>query len=112
MLSLVTCGFYSIYLVATLHVESSSALGEENSVGTNILLSFVTCGIWSIVLSYQTAQNYLSISQSKGVTTVKDNTMLVLILYLLGFGLVSLAILQDQQNKLIDTPSNNEGEVL
>ncbi len=100
LLMLVTCGFYTIYLAAALHEETWRELGTEKSLGMNILLIFVTCGIWLIVLNYETAKNYVSIGQVRGVMT-QDNSVLILILTLFGFGIVSNALLQDQQNNLI-----------
>ncbi len=100
LLMLFTCGFYSLYLTAALHQETSVELGKEASLGKNILLIFVTCGIWIYVLNYDTAKNYVAIGQQRGVV-VTDNSVLTLLLSIFGLMIVSNAILQDQQNNLI-----------
>ncbi len=101
LLMLFTCGIYAIYLQASLHQETWRELGQEKNFGTNVLLIIITCGIWGIVLNYETAKNYVSIAQLRGVVT-SDNSVLIIIFCVLGFGIVSNALLQDQQNNLIN----------
>ncbi len=100
LLMLVTCGFYAIYLTAALNKETWNELGVQKSLGMNILLIFVTCGIWFIVLNYQTAKNHVNIGQNQGIL-VTDSSVIILILSLFGLSIISNAILQDQQNNLI-----------
>ncbi len=104
LLSLVTCGFYQIYVTTALYVETNRELGMEKSLGINLLLAFVTCGIWLIIMLYNTAQNHVTIARNKGVI-IADNTVMYLILAIF-IQIVALALIQNQQNELINSINN------
>ncbi len=100
LLSLVTCGFYAIFVTVAMYVETNRELGMEKSFGLNLLLAFVTCGIWMIIMLYNTSQNHVTIASQKGIT-IADNTVLYLILAIF-IQLAAIVLIQNQQNDLID----------
>ena len=78
-------------------------LSEEEgpSGGLAILLTIVTCGIYGIYWCYQSGKRMM-IAQEKNGMHVTDNSVLYLVLAILGFMIISEAILQSEINNLID----------
>jgi hypothetical protein len=68
--------------------------------GKIILLSIVTCGIYTYFWYYQLGQ---LIAQAQGLKgkTPKDNGVLFLIMGIFGLGLINLAIAQNDVNQLV-----------
>lgn len=93
ILSFVTCGIYSIFWWINLN-NDFAIKNNENANGVMVVfLSFITCGIYSLIWFYQMGKN---IEKAGG----KNEGFLYLILTILGFGLVSLALIQNQENEL------------
>ncbi len=106
LLSLVTCGFYQIYVTTALYVESNRELGIEKSLGLNLILAFFTCGVWLIIMLYSTSQNHVTSANNRGVV-MADNTVLYLILAIF-IQIVAVALIQNQQNELIMNMGNKD----
>lgn len=100
ILSLVTCGIYGIYWFFKLTDETNYALGEPGtSGGTAFLLTLVTCGIYGIYWYYKQGEKLDRLAMKKGQAG-SSRGVLYLILGVLGFGVVSYALMQDSLNKL------------
>ncbi|WP_297407883.1 DUF4234 domain-containing protein [uncultured Cetobacterium sp.] len=93
ILSLVTCGLYSIFWWININNEFAEKNNENINGGMTIFLTIMTCGIYGLIWNYKMGDN---IAQSGG----KNEGPLYLILFLLGFGIVSLALMQCQENDL------------
>lgn len=75
--------------------------GDESfSGGKVLLLSLITCGIYTLVWYYKLGELIAVAQRSKGVH-VKDNGVLYLVLGLFGFGLVNMILAQSDANKLV-----------
>ena len=103
ILTIVTCGIYSIYwfIVLTDDVKTVSEDNNFPSGGLAFLLSIITCGIYGIYWAYKMGE-LMKIAQSKRSLPVKDNSIVYLILQLLGFGIVDYIMIQSDLNAIAD----------
>lgn len=95
LLSIFTCGIYSIYWWYTTTEDLNSKSSDEPLMNyiLSILLSIVTCGIYGIYWLYKF---YKKVDEVTG----DDNCVLNLILSLLFSGIVGMAIAQNSINKV------------
>jgi hypothetical protein len=104
LLSLLTCGIYSIYwLIATTNeIESEIYTKGESckSGGTVFLLSIVTCGIYLIYWYYKQGERIAALQKQVGISA-DSKGMLYLILSIFGLGIVSDILIQDDLNKYL-----------
>ena len=101
ILSLVTCGFYTIYWFIKLTDDTNIA--TENSGGTSggmaFLYSIITCGIYTWIWYYKQGEALDSLAVSKGQAS-QSRGLLYLLLGIFGLGIVSYALMKDSLNKL------------
>ena len=102
VLSIVTCGIYGLYWMASLN-DDANKLADYNGRGgvVVILLTFITCGIYGIYWNYQMGKRCYEI-QIKNGQTGSDNSVLYLILALVGLTIVNFCLIQDELNKHIE----------
>lgn len=98
ILTIVTCGLYSLYWIAVLNDEINQIAGDHNetSGALVVILSIVTCGIYELFWLYKMGNKIDDING-----TPNGNTG---ILYLiLGFliSIVAFALMQDFINKRV-----------
>lgn len=98
ILSLVTCGIYSIYWMYKINEEINQLADDPTATGGGmvILLSIITCGIYTVYWAYRMGEKN---DQIKGVNG--SSAILMLILSLIGLQLINLALLQDTINRAI-----------
>lgn len=103
ILSIITCGIYTIYWFIKLNDEINQLDGDANSVsgGVAFLLTLVTCGIYGLYWMYKMGDKLDNIHLRKGFPT-QSRGIVYLILSLFGFNIVSYALMQDSLNKVID----------
>ena len=100
LLSIVTCGIYSIYWFIVLSDDVGRANGNPNiSGGIAFLLNLVTCGIYGMYWSYKLGKEMYSANQKYGISA-NDNSILYLILDIFGFQIVNWAIIQSELNTI------------
>ena len=102
ILSVVTCGIYSIYwfIVMTDDINKLSDK-KETSGGMAFLFSLLTCGIYTFYWNYKMGKQLYDAGKRHG-RDISDNSILYLILSLLGLGIVSYCLLQSDLNKFAD----------
>lgn len=105
ILSIVTCGIYMLYWLYTMANDSNEILRangmkEGPSAPVVLLLSIVTCGIYTLVFYWQVSKQ-LSEVPTKGNYLVQDNSVISLILAIIGLSIVSMAIIQDEMNGIL-----------
>lgn len=101
ILSLITCGIYSLYWMYKLTEEVSLLSGDRSfSGGKALLLSIITFGIYTLFWDYQLGAKIAEAQKNKGITP-KDNGVLYLVLGILGLGIISMAIAQSDVNNLV-----------
>ena len=95
LLSIITCGFYSLYWMYKLTQEITEYNNENANPATELLLSMFTCGIYYLYWNYKMGKR---IAQARSGSS--DDSMLYLILAFFGLGIVSLAIMQNNMNNI------------
>ncbi len=95
LLSIVTCGIYGIYWMACINNAARAATPAEWDKGflTVFLLSIITCGIYMVYWYYKMGKCF-------ALVTGTDNSILYLVLSLIGFAFINIIIMQDQINKM------------
>ena len=97
ILSIITCGLYSIYWFIKLTDELNFVTGtqQDTSGGVALLLTLVTCGIYGYYCAWKQGDKidrYYGVGGSRGV--------LYLILNFIGLGIITYALIQDEINKM------------
>lgn len=102
VLSIVTCGIYSIYWMIVLTDDIADASGDHSiSGGMAFLLSLITCGIYSVYWAYKMGQNITIAKQNRGIVSYgQDMAIIYLLLQIFGFGIINYCIMQSELNKL------------
>lgn len=99
ILSLVTCGFYTIYWQIKLTDEMNTLLNKPNA--TSGLMAFIytiiTCGIYFLYWLYKMGDNVDELKGKSG-----DTGILYLVLGLLCLGIIPMALAQDAINDKAD----------
>ncbi len=101
ILSIITCGIYAIYwfIVLSDDVKEYSQDQEMMSGGIAFLLNLITCGLFGIYWVYKLGKNMFKAQQLNNLPAT-DNSVLYLILQLLGLGIVNYAIIQNDINAI------------
>lgn len=100
VLSIITCGIYGIvwYVMMTDDIRNLRN-GKTVSGGEALLYTIITCGIYSIYWNYKMPKELYESRIEKG-EIASDDSILCLILSLLGFGIISWCVIQNDLNKL------------
>ena len=110
VLTLVTCGIYGIYWFICLTDDTNYAAQEQNAASGVVafLLTLVTCNIYGIYWAYKQGEKIDKIRQAKGLpSSSSNNSVLYLILELVGFGIIAWALMQNELNQLAsDAPTS------
>ena len=106
LLSIVTCGIYTLYWLCVTTDEIERELGSRSdgacrSGGVAVLLSLLTCGIYEFYWYYKEAIRIETLFKDKGMRPANES-WLYLVLCVFGLGIVSMAIMQDDLNRYID----------
>ncbi len=99
ILSIVTCGIYGLYWFVCLNDDLNELTDREGtSGGVALILSLITCGIYSIYWMYKAGEKVDELKSRRGQTS-QYSGIVYIVLSLLGFGIVSYALIQDELNK-------------
>lgn len=107
LLTMVTCGIYMFYWQYVTTDELKRASGREDlSPMTDLLLSILCCGLWSIYVQYRNAQVVHEVFQRTG-RPHEDKSTMVILMHALAFvngitSLFAIMMLQEEYNKLAD----------
>jgi hypothetical protein len=93
LLSILTCGIYTIFWIISVNNDAARLSGDKEDGGMAILLMLITCGIYSFVWMYKMGDK---IERAGG----KNDGTIYLILSIFGLGLVSIALMQTELNRL------------
>lgn len=102
ILSIVTCGIYAIYWFIVLTDDAKIESGDSSapSGGIAFLLSLVTCGIYGLYWAYKMGKT-IAVAESKNGIPGEDNSVLYLILQLVGLGIINYALMQNSLNTIV-----------
>lgn len=99
LLSIVTCGIYSLYWFVCLTDDTNALAGEaDTSGGVALLLTLITCGIYGFYWAYRRGEKIDKVKQMHNIPA-GNGGVLYLILYLFG-GLIAYALIQNELNNL------------
>ena len=98
ILSLVTCGLYSIYWMIKLNDEINQLAGEaDGTSGVMVFLfSLVTCGIYMFYWLYKMGERCDKIHGSN-----QNSGIIYLVMGVFGFSIIGYCLMQDTINKAI-----------
>lgn len=99
ILSLVTCGFYTIYWQIKLTDEMNTLLNKPNATSglMAFIYSVITCGIYFLYWLYKMGDNVDELKGKSG-----DTGILYLVLGVLCLGIIPMALAQDAINDKAD----------
>ena len=99
LLSLITCGIYSIYWFIVMTDESNMVSDEQTaSGGMAFLFTIITCGIYFYYWNYKMGQKLHQAGQ-KYNKTIGDNSIVYLLLSIFGLGIINYCIIQSDLNR-------------
>lgn len=103
ILSIVTCGLYSIYWIISLVNEVNYICDEPEAMsgGVVFLLSLVTCGVYMIIWFYNAGGRLDRAKSAVGLPPSNSGTIYC-VLSLFGLSIVTLALIQSEVNNLVD----------
>lgn len=102
ILSIVTCGLYSIYWFVCMNNEANKVSGENTpSGGVAILLTLVTCGIYFFYWNYKMGLKLNNAGKMHN-KEINDNSILYLLLSIFGLSIVNYCLIQTDLNKFAD----------
>lgn len=102
VLSIFTCGIYALYWFVVLTDDTNRMLegaGNETSGGMALLFNIITCGIYGLYWMYKEGEKIDRIKMSRGIPS-SNSGILYLILGIVGFSIVSYALIQNELNNL------------
>ena len=100
ILTLVTCGIYGIYWFVVMTNDVSSNSEEYKTSGAMALvLTLVTCGIYGFYWFYKMGKALTQMGEAKGIA-ISDNSVVYIILGVLGLGIISYCLMQADLNKM------------
>lgn len=103
LLSIITCGIYSIYWHYKVGDEIRTALGNPDSVNPVLAILSIFCFPIMFYYIYTIDKALLELAPQRG-RSYSSNFVLWVILYLLGVGLlVEMFMVQDKLNDIWDT---------
>ena len=102
ILSIVTCGIYGLYWMYCLANDLNTARGHEQdtSGGLVVLFSIITCGIYGLYWYYTAAGKVGEVQEFDRRPRDSSLGILYLLLALFGFSIVSMALMQNELNKV------------
>lgn len=74
---------------------------KKREIAVSVILSIVTCNIYGIYWAYKMGQT-MSVTQQKNRLPAKDNSVLYLVLQIIGLGIVNYILIQSDLNAIID----------
>lgn len=94
ILSIITCGIYGLYWLYTLNEAARTANpGEWEMDGVLVVvLTVVTCGVFGYYWNYKMGKAFTAIG-------APDNSVLYLVLSIIGLSIVNWCIMQDSINR-------------
>lgn len=102
ILSFVTCGIYGIYWFISLNDDVNYLRGQYEVSGVKaFLFSIITCGIYMLYWHYRMGEKIDQIKTQRG-ENASSSGILYLLLAIFGLSIVSMAIIQNEVNRLSD----------
>lgn len=100
ILTFITCGIYGIVWFINM-TDDVAVVSEDHTIsgGKAFLFTILTCGLYSIYWSYLMGKKIYETKTKKGLMA-SDNSILYLILCILGLGIVNYCLIQNELNEM------------
>ena len=100
VLSLITCGIYGIIWMISINDDVNRVSEDINgtSGGLVFLFTIITCGIYGIYWNYKMGQKLYEAGNKAG-NNINDNSIVYLVLSIIGLSIVSYCLMQNDLNK-------------
>ena len=104
ILSIVTCGIYGLVWLARMtdDLNKISNRTDDFSGGVVVLLTLLTGGLFAIYWAYKAGDKLNEAKAMRGIPTDNNASILYMILYFVGLGIVTDALVQSELNKFAD----------
>ena len=101
ILSIITCGIYTLYWIFVANDELNSISGDQDGTSGGLVLLFIiiTCGIYGWYWNYKMGEKVDTIKNRMGIQSA-NSSVIFLLLDIFGLGIVSLALMQDTINRV------------
>lgn len=102
LLTILTCGIYGLYWLGTLNDDANKLSSAPASVSgaSAVLLTILTCGIYGIFWTYKQGEKLENARIQRNMTS-GSLAVLYLVLSILGLGIVSFALMQNEINTIV-----------
>lgn len=105
VLSFLTCGIYYLFSIYQTSKDLNDLTGTNlNEPALDLILSLITCGLYTIYWYYKVGRQIESMQYDLGLRP-NSVSILAMILSICQLGIVSIAIIQSEVNRLIDEVS-------
>ena len=105
ILTIVTCGIYGLYWFVCMTDDARIVSKDERlSGGKCLLFTIITCGLYSYYWCYLMAKALVQ-AKSKYELSADDNSILYIILCLVGLNIVNYCLIQSDLNAISDKMS-------
>jgi hypothetical protein len=100
VLSLITCGLFSIYWFISIAGDIAKLREQTEPRGVfDYIIGLITCGIYLLVCYYRYSKYIVEIQEKRGLK-VNDISVISLI-FGIFLGIVSMALIQNELNKIV-----------
>ncbi len=102
ILSIVTCGIYNLFWMASVTDDVNFMLNERDTTGgMTVLLTIITCGIYGYFWAYKMGTKITRVKLNANQGYVDGNSsILYVILQIFGLSIVVNALVQSEINNL------------
>lgn len=100
ILSIITCGFYSIYWYIVL-VDDVNKISKKNNMsgGLSFVIGLITCGLFILYTFYRMGDDLDNYFVNKG-NAPGNKGILYLIISFFGLSIISMALIQNDLNNI------------
>lgn len=102
LLSIITCWLYALYLIYNMSEEIRPYAEEEMMAPGLELLLCIVCFPYIIFWVYKYSKALYYMQNQAGIQYPSDNTVLNVVLTVLGFPVIAMAIMQSDINRVAD----------
>jgi hypothetical protein len=106
--SIITCGIYSFYWLYQLLRIQYRLTGQQSQAGLDIVLGIITCGIYWIYLAWKMGKMEGEAARNYDMPP-RDDSVMYLILSIIGLHIINYAIWQANLNQLINVKLDGHG---
>ncbi len=110
VLTIITCGIYGWYWLYCLAQDIDTAANRPGDVSPALLvvLTIITCGIYGWIWAYQSAGKLNEAKALRGMPTDSNNNIIYLVLCILGFSIITWALMQNELNSMSNSGQSTQ----